>query len=105
MCQPKWWNKIIVGEVEFPEEDRISLQIIAERSDLELFNIRVELHNEVEKCQDAAYKFKKVIEALESYRDCDCSIRAGQCVKHFTNIQLEGLGLASYQAQVQMGGV
>lgn len=89
MCQPKFWHKIYAEETKEDRHKSI-ISIIAERSDLEIFNLQIELE-ENDSLSNVASKVKKAIDSLESYRDCDCSLKAGTCLKHMNLIKIPQL--------------
>lgn len=104
MCQPKYWNNFHTKEVESHlDRNEISLHIIGERSDFEIFDIEI-IISKTDNHLNIANKFKKALDAIESFRDCDCSIKAGQCVKHFSTIQLSKFGIGVEQGRVQIVG-
>ncbi len=86
MCQPKYWNKIYS---ESPELDRKTnetfITLRGERSDFEIFTVEVYISGTI---AQIAHKIKKAFDALESYRDCDCSIKLGECAKHISSMSI-----------------
>jgi hypothetical protein len=87
MCQPKYWNKIYVGELQNHYNNSV-LAIFAERSDLEIFELEIVI-KEQESLSTIADKVRKAINSLESYRDCDCTAKLGSCIKHLNDVIIE----------------
>lgn len=92
MCQPKYWNKVYVADVQ---EDRHKsvLLIEAERSDFETINIQLELDGN-DSLGNITSKVKKALNALESYRNCDCTVKLGSCIKHLNEVSIFNTVLA-----------
>lgn len=86
MCQSKFWMKVTIQEIT---EDRHKsvISILAERSDLELITIELELDGN-DSLGNISSKVKRAIDSLESYRTCDCSVKTGTCIKHLDKINI-----------------
>lgn len=84
MCQHRSWNKLYSEYVEVSQES-CTISMIAERNDYEIFKVRVQLASS-DNYVDHANKIKKGFELLESYRNCDCTAKTGECIKHTTQI-------------------
>jgi hypothetical protein len=100
MCQPKYWNKVYVGEV-LEDRQKSVILIEAERSDFETLTVQLELDGN-DNLGNIAAKVKKAINTLEGYRNCDCTAKMGSCIKHLSEINIvENLGAKS---EVTIGG-
>jgi len=89
MCEPRTWNKLFSEELTITE-DEIFVHLIGERSDYETFKVSVEIKKS-DSQTEIAYKFKKAYERLESYRNCDCTTKTGECIRHIVSIHANTL--------------
>ena len=89
MCEARVWNKLYTEGIELDDRNhRCYITIAGERSDYEIFRVIILIRG-IETIQEVAEKFKKGFEILESYRNCDCSAKVGECFRHLNKLELE----------------